>query len=74
MEKLSDEFRKQFNKRSRSGDAAPESTTLWKYFDAMFFRNQFVPRKSTGNLTFEGTDDANVTMNIEGNFTESLLD
>lgn len=72
---LRDEFRKQYNKTPRSGDAAPEPTT-WKYFNSMLFlTDQFVPRKSTGNLTAEQAVREDVSMQQEEDtLMESFLE
>lgn len=65
---LKDEFRKQLQKTPRSGDEAPEPSS-WKYYDSMLFlRDQFIPRRSTGNLTAASTDNAN------GNEDMDMLD
>ncbi|KAG8267239.1 hypothetical protein J6590_055429, partial [Homalodisca vitripennis] len=62
---LRQEFRKQFSKTIKSGAAAPETPT-WKYYDSMaFLKDQFLPRKSTGNLADVIADDSDHDLNEE---------
>ncbi|XP_046406406.1 uncharacterized protein LOC124172774 [Ischnura elegans] len=72
---LRDEFRKQYSKTPRSGDAAPDSTSSWKFFDSMLFlRDQFVPRKSTGNLTDLSNDTNFDEGQLNDDFVEEQVD
>lgn len=60
---LRQEFRKQFSETIKSGAAAPETPT-WKYYESMaFLKDQFLPRKSTGNLAAVIADDSDHDLN-----------
>lgn len=56
---LRKEFGKQLKKNLRSGSGAPdEPTSSWPYFQSMLFlTDQFLPRKSSGNLASKDNND-----------------
>lgn len=56
---LRQEFGKQLKKNLRSGSGAPdEPTSSWPYYQSMLFlTDQFLPRKSSGNLASKDNND-----------------
>lgn len=72
---LRDTFRKELSKleQKRSGDAADETSSKWQFFDSMFFvKDQFVPRKTTGNIPNTKTQTDSTCDETEENETSGL--